>query len=326
MKKIKPVITALLLVTAGMSSQAQLDFKYQNTLVQEYVPIEQADEELELREVAQNVPLGFEIKSYGLVCNSLDLFKGYLALFFDNWRYDCHFFATGNKGIALNYDQGRWLIKRLLEDGKKTIILEVRDAEYVGFPNEKFNYQFKINEQGEYSIHYGQNNLSSGHDLNSEGNRAIFVEADYEKNLADTNGHADSIRSVVIIYGDPLEPSVDVNTVEHELGSFTHHPPANMLYLVKSSALSGVAEVSKGRSVLRITPNPANGSCLVDLSGTAVTRLHMTDVSGRRVLEKPVPANEHKLNLDLSSLPAGTYFLQGMNKGKTEVVEKLLVK
>ena len=326
MKKLKPVITALLLVMAGMSSSAQLDFKYQNTLVQEYVPIEQADEELPVQKTGQIIALGFEIKSYGLICNSLYLYEDYLSLFFDNWRYEVDIYPTA---MSVEPEYGistKWLIKRITEQGKRTILLELRDLEYQGYPGEKLNIQFKLNEWGECSVHYGTNNLSSQHRLNSGNNRVVFLEGDYEKNLADTNGHADSIRSVVIIYGDPLEPSVDVNTVEHELGSFTHHPPANTLYKVNASAFSGVAEVSKGRSVLRITPNPANGSCLVDLSGTAVTRLHMTDVSGRRVLEKPVPANEHKLNLDLSSLPSGTYFLQGMNKGKTVVVEKLLVK
>jgi len=325
MEKIKPVITALLLVAAGMSSSAQLDFKYQNTLVQEYVPIEQADEELELRWTGQNINLGFEIKSYGLTCSSLYVYDEYLTLFFDETQYEVGVYPVTTGAVKPDYTKGKWLIKRITEQGKKTILLELRDLEYQGYPGEKLNFQFKLNEWGECSLHYGTNNLNNQHLLNGGNNRIVFFEEDYEKNLADTTGQ-DYYRSLVVIYGEPLEPNVDVNTVEHELGSFTHHPPANTLYLVKSSTLSGVAEVSKGRSVLRITPNPANGSCLVNLSGTAVTRLHMTDVSGRRVLEKPVPANEHKLNLDLSSLPAGTYFLQGINQGKTVVVEKLLVK
>jgi len=325
MKKLILLVAGITLLSSSYRASAQLDFKYQNTLVQEYVPIEQADEELPVQKTGQIIALGFEIKSYGLICNSIYLYEDYVTLFFNNWNYHIAIYPTAT-GIEPEYSIGtKWLIKRTTEQGKRTILLELRDLEYQGYPGEKLNIQFKLNEWGECSVHYGGNNLSSQHRLNNGNNVVFFLEDDYEKNLADTTGQ-DYYRSVVAIYGDPLEPNIDVNTVEHELGSFTHHPPANTLYLVKSSTLSGVAEVNKGRSVLRITPNPANGSCSVELSGTAVTRLHMTDVSGRRVLEKPVPANEHKLNLDLSSLPAGTYFLQGINQGKTVVVEKLLVK
>ncbi len=327
MKLFPRLVAIVALVFCVVSADAQLDFKYQNTLIREYVPIAQPDEELVIQAVGQTIALGFEIQSYGLTCNSLYLFKGYITLFFDNWRYDCHIFATGNKGITLNYSKGKWIIKRLVENGKKSITLEVRDAEYNDFPNEKFNYQFKLNEQGEFGIHYGENNLSEQHKLNVDGNRVLFVEDDYEKNLADTTGHSDSIRSVIVISGDPLEPFVDVNTTEHELGSFTHHPPANTLYTVKTNLATGISETSAARKVgVRIIPNPATGSCLVDILTPNVTGLQLTDVSGRTVLEKPVVAGENKLYLDLTGLPAGSYFLQGTANGKTVLVEKLMVK
>ena len=69
--------------------------------------------------------------------------------------------------------------------------------------------------------------------------------------------------------------------------------------------------VADAETLFTLTPNPATGSvrCIIGEGTFAGGVLTMTDVSGREVLRKAVPAMEAAVEIDLSHLPAGTYFV-----------------
>ena len=80
-------------------------------------------------------------------------------------------------------------------------------------------------------------------------------------------------------------------------------------YLSRQSI--SVDTVADAETLFTLTPNPTTGSvrCIIGEGTFAGGVLTMTDVSGREVLRKAVPATEAAVEIDLSHLSAGTYFV-----------------
>ena len=73
----------------------------------------------------------------------------------------------------------------------------------------------------------------------------------------------------------------------------------------------GVREVDSLGISMRLLPNPASGSvlCVVDGESFAGGVLTVTDAAGRELVRHELAPLTASLRLDLSALPAGTYFV-----------------
>ena len=77
-------------------------------------------------------------------------------------------------------------------------------------------------------------------------------------------------------------------------------------------SMSCLSLVNKEEAVgIRIHPNPARGKTVVTLAAGAPqgSELRVRNMSGHEVLTQPVATGTKNLTLDLSALPAGTYFV-----------------
>ena len=74
---------------------------------------------------------------------------------------------------------------------------------------------------------------------------------------------------------------------------------------------AGIASVKGGGAAFAVSPNPAHGEVSVTLAEAsergAELRLH--DAAGREVLRRELSAGTRRATLEVSGLPAGTYFV-----------------
>ena len=70
--------------------------------------------------------------------------------------------------------------------------------------------------------------------------------------------------------------------------------------------------------IAKVYPNPASGKLFVDLADNSVTNILITDMTGKTV-QQITPATNH-IEINTSSLPAGTYVLQLHGSGKVATV------
>ena len=74
---------------------------------------------------------------------------------------------------------------------------------------------------------------------------------------------------------------------------------------------TGIASVKGGGAAFAVSPNPAHGEVAVTLAEAsergAELRLH--DAAGREVLRRELSAGTRRATLEVSGLPAGTYFV-----------------
>ncbi|MBV6461621.1 MAG: Ycf48-like protein [Flavobacteriales bacterium] len=87
----------------------------------------------------------------------------------------------------------------------------------------------------------------------------------------------------------------------------------------------GINESKVQTNALRVYPNPAGNSVTVEWSKEVqVQSLAVFDYLGREVLKEQLPNNTHSLQLDVSALPQGMYFIK-LFSHDTNYVEKLLI-
>ena len=81
-------------------------------------------------------------------------------------------------------------------------------------------------------------------------------------------------------------------------------------YFVEANP-SGIVAAEASGTAFVLTPNPARGMVAVALATGApqATVLKVLDMAGHEVLSQPVASGAENVTLDLSALPAGTYFV-----------------
>ncbi|WP_317899327.1 M1 family aminopeptidase [Aurantibacillus circumpalustris] len=91
------------------------------------------------------------------------------------------------------------------------------------------------------------------------------------------------------------------------------------------STLVGVNLSSKSKVGIKVYPNPATQTCVIDFKETPKQEYELTvfDIEGKEVIHKNV--NAKKTQLDISNLAKGAYLLKFTNEGKTVSSQKLLV-
>ena len=90
----------------------------------------------------------------------------------------------------------------------------------------------------------------------------------------------------------------------------------------------GIDTLADAEALFTLTPNPTTGDCLLETRGGlpshANCRVSVTDAQGREVLRRELKAGMRTLTLDVSNLPAGTYFVTLTTKEGTST-RKLVV-
>ena len=79
----------------------------------------------------------------------------------------------------------------------------------------------------------------------------------------------------------------------------------------REQVVSGVAEINQVGQSEQLYPNPASSSITIT-SFDAGSTVHLLDILGRELMYEVVPASG-SLTLDVSSLPAGLYYVSDGN-------------
>ncbi len=78
--------------------------------------------------------------------------------------------------------------------------------------------------------------------------------------------------------------------------------------------------------LIKFYPNPTNGEVNIDLSDIKILetgKLTVTDIAGKVVMQKPIPANTDRVVLDLGRMSAGVYFA-GIYSGNYHAMQKII--
>jgi len=71
-------------------------------------------------------------------------------------------------------------------------------------------------------------------------------------------------------------------------------------------------------------PNPFNDKTVLSIPANSTERVSIYNMMGRKMKSYQVPANELRIELDLSDFPAGIYFYSLMNKGEAIETKKIV--
>lgn len=127
----------------------------------------------------------------------------------------------------------------------------------------------------------------------------------------------------------PVRISVSITNPYTDSQDGGHNRSAVLIDYIRFNFLNTAIEtVSAPAGVLNIYPNPASGSVTICLpsEGSSATTLRIFNLSGRLVAERSLQAGSSLYNIDISALPAGTYFVHALCEGKLEGIEKLIIK
>jgi uncharacterized repeat protein (TIGR01451 family) len=120
----------------------------------------------------------------------------------------------------------------------------------------------------------------------------------------------DQVANTAHIYFDYADPIV-TNTV-----------------LTTVSTPTGIGNAEAHRNTMLVHPSPTTGPFNIRWLGEATSNMHIefTDAIGRTVLQRSIPALQHAQDLpfDLSSLPAGSYFVR-MHGAQADVRSRLVI-
>ncbi len=90
--------------------------------------------------------------------------------------------------------------------------------------------------------------------------------------------------------------------------------------------LSGIDEAEGGDNLFTLTPNPATGSATLTIARPGQRHeLMVHNAAGHEVMYKVIPAVQASVDLDLSRLPAGAYFVT-LSTPTSSGTQRLVVK
>ncbi len=134
------------------------------------------------------------------------------------------------------------------------------------------------------------------------------------------------------IYHDNLSPSTNVTQIavfdtlvfaqvfyyRGGFGSGYYLFDRTISDLIKPDSTSSVVQVPSSGDSISIYPNPATGTVSILAGGTTILGITVLNVLGEDVLDMP-SLREADISLDLSKLPAGTYFFKIQTSSGTQL-------
>lgn len=304
-----------------VQSQAQFDFRFVRVSEQTFQAITSPVEEYQVHTSMINVDLGFDLSSYGLKCSKVSVAKGLAHLNFD-LNYAVSMLPAEWFDHTVKEGAGRYLVQRGKEGNQLFCRIEFRNLEFEEYPDECFSYQLTIWSDGRVRYHYGSNRLTATHPLSSKQACVWLVEEDYDSTLANPGSEQDYFRTLLNPYGDPQAPQI--NSV-YERKNLNSLPKQNTYYDFTTNQAAGIAD-ERTKLNFRLAPNPASGKCTLEFDAGKVDRVEVFDITGRLMLRKDVEVGVARIELDLKSFRAGSYFVKVSHQGLQLMEETLLVK
>lgn len=83
----------------------------------------------------------------------------------------------------------------------------------------------------------------------------------------------------------------------------------------------GSNEISIGNVV--VFPNPTSGLLVIESKVYSESKLILTDINGRKMIEEDIKGSNHELNI--SMFPKGVYFITVYDSGKPIITEKVIL-
>jgi hypothetical protein len=111
--------------------------------------------------------------------------------------------------------------------------------------------------------------------------------------------------------------SPTTSTTYSVIGYDLNNCPNTASFTQNVSACTNISEAAYSYNTLRIYPNPTNGLCVIECSGYPTVEIY--DLVGNLVFIKKM---EHeRLELDLSELKAGIYFISVLSQPTTKIIK-----
>jgi len=79
-----------------------------------------------------------------------------------------------------------------------------------------------------------------------------------------------------------------------------------------------------GKAVISMYPNPANDYVVVGLDNVSAEKVFITDISGCIIRQETVAKGSAKVQIPVSNLPKGLYFVTVKTKGQTQTMKLVL--
>ncbi len=117
---------------------------------------------------------------------------------------------------------------------------------------------------------------------------------------------------------DPAVIEIKIHKVGDENESIT-------FYLSYTVLTAGVGEVSKQNNLIAY-PNPANQNVSISYNVKEASEIIFYNIVGEQVKKVEVNAGSNQLEIETSSLPAGTYFYSMISDSKITATKRLVIK
>jgi hypothetical protein len=85
------------------------------------------------------------------------------------------------------------------------------------------------------------------------------------------------------------------------------------------SPCTGISSVQSALKGLKVYPNPAENTLSIELNNSNEKSIVISDISGRVVLS--AKTTNDKINLNITSLSNGVYFVKVQSNNATEVIK-----
>ena len=101
------------------------------------------------------------------------------------------------------------------------------------------------------------------------------------------------------------------------MGDFNRYNGRVVQPIIRLNGLSvGINEPKEEEQLFKIYPNPAKDALTIQTNDTNKTRLiQITDINGKSIIQRKLPAGENNVQVDISSLTSGIYLIGIMQNG-----------
>lgn len=191
----------------------------------------------------------------------------------------------------------------LLEEGSASQMVIIPNANYA-----KLSFYLKTPFVAANIDDYFRVFMDSITLFNINSSDSTTYKSEYQHIEVDISSYADGQQHKLMFFG-------------HQTGS-----PKVTSYLVDDITIKIVVGISEPISLknIKIYPNPASDYIHLELSKHQDINIEVTTIAGKIVLQKKF-TNAYSINMKISELPKGLYFLVIENKNKEKIIKKLIV-
>ncbi len=168
---------------------------------------------------------------------------------------------------------------------------------------------------------------------NLEVENVVFSQAIVEQLLADYPLNPSNISFSLLDCANGFSPvEIDSSAIGYSLPEGEYAMLINdgscadtsECYTLSKLSIDENSNTSNNRPIL--FPNPAKSEVQIYCNTAIEGSLFMVDISGRKILQQTLNGQFNTVNLNLSHIPAGVYFIEFVQNGKTWLREQLVIR